>query len=93
MGELSMQDAMKQFLKKSRLKQGIQSVQIEEVWEAVMGKTIAQYTDKLEIKGRTLFITTAVAPLKNELLFQKVKIIERLNETLGEKIIDEVRII
>ena len=45
MGELSMQDAMKQFLKKSRLKQGIQSVQIEEVWEAVMGKTIAQYTD------------------------------------------------
>ncbi|HMT95275.1 MAG TPA: DUF721 domain-containing protein [Ferruginibacter sp.] len=93
MGELSMQDAMKQFLKKSRLKQGIQSVQIEEVWEAVMGKTIAQYTDKLEIKGRTLFITTAVAPLKNELLFQKVKIIERLNETLGEKIIDEVKII
>ena len=81
------------FLKKSRLKQGIQSVQIEEVWEAVMGKTIAQYTDKLEIKGRTLFITTAVAPLKNELLFQKVKIIERLNETLGEKIIDEVKII
>ena len=93
MGELSMQDAMKQFLKKSLLKQGIQSVQIEEVWEAVMGKTIAQYTDKLEIKGRTLFITTAVAPLKNELLFQKVKIIERLNETLGEKIIDEVKII
>ncbi len=88
-----MQDAMKQFLKKSRLKQGIQSVQIEEVWEAVMGKTIAQYTDKLEIKGRTLFITTAVAPLKNELLFQKVKIIERLNETLGEKIINEVKII
>ena len=93
MGELSMQDAMKQFLKKSRLKQGIQSVQIEEVWEAVMGKTIAQYTDKLEIKGRTLFITTAVAPLKNELLFQKVKVIERLNETLGEKIINEVKII
>ena len=93
MGELSMQDAMKQFLKKSRWKQGIQSVQIEEVREAVMGKTIAQYTDKLEIKGRTLFITTAVAPLKNELLFQKVKIIERLNETLGEKIIDEVKII
>ena len=88
-----MQDAMKQFLKKSRLKKGIQSVQIEEVWEAVMGKTIAQYTDKLEIKGRTLFITTAVAPLKNELLFQKVKIIERLNETLGEKIINEVKII
>ena len=68
MGEFSMQDAMKQFLNHSRLKQGIQSVQIEKVWEEVMGKTIAQYTDKLEIKGHTLFITSKVAPLKNELL-------------------------
>ncbi|MBK7089380.1 MAG: DUF721 domain-containing protein [Chitinophagaceae bacterium] len=93
MGEFSMQDAMKQFLNHSRLKQGIQSVQIEEVWEEVMGKTIAQYTDKLEIKGHTLFITSKVAPLKNELLYQKEKIIERINEAMGEKIIYEVKII
>ena len=93
MGEFSMQDAMKQFLKHSRLKQGIQSVQIEKVWEEVMGKTIAQYTDKLEIKGHTLFITSKVAPLKNELLYQKEKIIERINEAMGEKIIYEVKII
>ena len=88
-----MQDAMKQFLNHSRLKQGIQSVQIEKVWEEVMGKTIAQHTDKLEIKGHTLFITSKVAPLKNELLYQKEKIIERINEAMGEKIIYEVKII
>lgn len=93
MSEFSMQDAMKQFLKTSRLKQGIQSVQIEAVWEEVMGKVIAQYTDKLEIKGHTLFITSKVAPLKNELLYQKEKIIERINEAMGEKIIYEVKII
>lgn len=92
MGELSMQDAMKQFLNKSRLKQGIQSVQIEEVWETVMGKTIANYTDKLELRGHTLFITSKVAPLKNELLYQKEKIIQRLNEVMGEKLITEVKI-
>mgnify|MGYP003546777812 FL=1 len=88
-----MQDAMKQFLNHSRLKQGIQSVQIEKVWEEVMGKTIAQYTHKLAIKGHTLFITSKVAPLKNELLYQKEKIIERINEAMGEKIIYEVKII
>ena len=93
MSEFSMQDAMKQFLKTSRLKQGIQSVQIEAVWEEVMGKVIAQYTDKLEIKGHTLFITSKVASLKNELLYQKEKIIERINEAMGEKIIYEVKII
>jgi hypothetical protein len=37
-----------------------------------------------------LFISSTVAPLKNELLYQKEKIIERVNEALGEKVITEV---
>jgi len=90
MSEFSMQDAMKQFLKQSRLKTGIQALQIEDVWEQIMGKTISKYTDKIQIIQQTLFITTSVAPLKNELLYQKDQIIQRVNEALGEKIIKEV---
>jgi len=90
MGEISIQDAMRKFIKNSRLKTGIQAVQIEEVWEKIMGKTIAKYTDKIQIIGHTLYINSTVAPLKNELLYQKEKIIERVNEALGEKIIKEV---
>ncbi len=85
-----MQDAMKEFLRKSRLKTGIQALKIEDVWEQIMGKTIAKYTDKIQIINHTLFITSQVAPLKNELLYQKEKIIERVNEALGEKIIKDV---
>ncbi|MEO8768956.1 MAG: DUF721 domain-containing protein [Ferruginibacter sp.] len=90
MGELSIQEAMQQFLKHSRLKHGVQAVQIEELWEGIMGKAIAKYTDKIQIIGSTLYITSTVAPLKNELLYQKEKIIERVNEALGDKIIKEV---
>lgn len=90
MAELSMAEALQQFLKKSKLKAGIQAVQIEEVWEKIMGKTVAKYTEKLQIIGHTLFVSTNVAPLKNELLYQKEKIIERVNEALGEKIIQDV---
>ncbi len=90
MAELSMAEAMQQFLNKSKLKTGIQAVQIEEVWEKIMGKTVAKYTEKLQIIGNTLFVSTNVAPLKNELLYQKEKIIERVNEALGEKVIKDV---
>ncbi|MEO5985019.1 MAG: DUF721 domain-containing protein [Ferruginibacter sp.] len=90
MSEVSIGDAIKQFLKQSRLKNGIQALEIGEVWAEVMGKTIAKYTDKLEIINQTLFITSSVAPLKNELHYQKEKIIERLNEALGEKVINAV---
>ena len=90
MGQYSMQEALQQFLNGSRIKGGIQAMQIEEVWEKIMGKTISKYTDNIQIINHTLFISTQVAPLKNELLYQKDKILERVNEALGEKTITEV---
>ena len=90
MAELSIGDALKDFLKKSKLKSGVQALQVQEAWPKIMGKTIANYTDKIEIINSTLFISTNVAPLKNELIYQKAKIIERVNEALGEKVIKEV---
>jgi Protein of unknown function (DUF721). len=90
MSEISLGDALKEFLKQSKLKSGIQALQVQDAWEKIMGKTISKYTDKIEIVNSTLFISSSVAPLKNELLYQKEKIIERVNEALGEKIIKEV---
>jgi Dna[CI] antecedent, DciA len=90
MGQFSLSEAMQEFLKGSRIKGGIQALQIEDVWETIMGKTIARYTDKLQIIGDKLIITTHVAPLKNELIYQREKIKQRVNEALKEKVIKEV---
>ena len=90
MGQYSLGDAIQQFLKGSRIKGEIQALQIEEVWEKIMGKTIARYTDSIKIINRTLFITTNVAPLKQELLYQKERIKLRVNEALGEKVIEDI---
>ncbi len=90
MAELSIQEAMRQFLNNSRLKTGIQAAQITEVWEQIMGKTVSRYTNSIKIIGHTLYITTSVAPLKNELIYQRETIIKRVNEALGENAIKEV---
>ncbi|MEI9912450.1 MAG: DUF721 domain-containing protein [Bacteroidota bacterium] len=90
MGQFSIGEAIKEFLNKSRIKGGIQALQIEDVWEQIMGKTVARYTDKLQIIGDKLIITTSVAPLKHELKYQKEKIKQRVNEALGQKVINEV---
>jgi len=90
MGEYSLGDAMKKFLDQSRIKGAVQALQIEDVWADIMGKTIARYTDKIQIHGHSLHIHTNVAPLRQELLYQKETIITRVNEALGEKVINEV---
>jgi predicted nucleic acid-binding Zn ribbon protein len=90
MGEYSLGDALRKFLNQSQLKGSIQALQIEEVWEQIMGKTVARYTDKINIHGQTLYVNTTVAALRQELLYQKENIIRRVNEALGEQVIKEV---
>ncbi len=88
--QYSLGEALNEFLRKSRLKGDIQALQIDDVWEEIMGKTVARYTDKLQIIGDKLFITTSVAPLKHELMYQRQKIVQRVNEKLGKNVISEV---
>jgi hypothetical protein len=90
MAQYKIGDAIQQFLKGSRLKGDIQALQIGEIWEKIMGRTISKYTEKIHIINGTLFITTHVAPLKQELSFQKEKIKLRVNEALGSNEIKEV---
>ena len=90
MAQLQLGEAIKNFINKSNLKNGVRAVQIETLWEELMGKTIAKYTDKIQIINHTLFVQTSTGPLKQELLYQKSIIIERINNALGEKVITEV---
>jgi hypothetical protein len=90
MGEYSLGDAMRKFLQGSQLKGSIQALQIEAVWEQLMGKTVARYTDRIRIHGQTLYVETSIAPLRQELLYQKETIIQRVNEAMGEKVVREV---
>lgn len=90
MSEISLQEAFQQIMQNSRLKNKIQSLQIKDLWVELMGKTIASYTDDIQIIDKKLIITTHVAPLKQELVFQREKIKNRLNEMMNEHAIHEV---
>lgn len=90
MGTFKLGEALKEFIQSSKLKNGLRSAQIEDVWLEIMGTTIAKYTDKIYIFDQKLFIQTSVGPLKNELGFQKVQIMERVNEKMGDNTITEV---
>lgn len=85
-----MGDAIEKFLQGSRIKGDIQAFQIGAIWEQLMGKTISKYTDSIKIINHTLYITTNVAPLKQELLYQKETIKLRVNEALKSNEIKEV---
>jgi hypothetical protein len=90
MAEANLGEALKAYLEKSRIKSGVKALQIKDAWEQIMGKTVAKYTDKIQVVNKTLFVQTAIGPLKQELSYQKKTIVDRVNELLGPGTIEDV---
>jgi predicted nucleic acid-binding Zn ribbon protein len=89
---ISMGDALKEYLNKSNYKYKLMEVRIQENWEAVVGKTIARYTESVQLFDHKLIIVTQVAPLKQELNYSKDRIMTLVNEMLEEPVVQEVQI-
>ena len=55
-----------------------------------MGPLVVKYTKRLTINKGTLTVSVSSAPLRQELMFNKVKIIEMMNKAFGEELVKEV---
>ncbi|AFC25402.1 DUF721 domain-containing protein [Saprospira grandis] len=67
--------------------------QIRNYWEQQMGPMIAEHTQSIFVKRRKLFVRMRSAPLRQELLYGKAKLLELLNRHLGEEYLKDVVIL
>lgn len=75
-----------------RVGKGYNTVQIEQIWKSQMGPVIAGYTSKMYFKEGVLKVYLTSAPLKKELLMGKGKILQIINDGVGEDIVTSVEI-
>lgn len=88
----SLKDAIDLFFKTYKLDKRLVETSIPLIWKNVMGEMISSRTLKIFVNDHQLFIRLSSAPLKNELMMNKSKIIERMNEEVGEEgYITEIR--
>jgi predicted nucleic acid-binding Zn ribbon protein len=86
----SLGDAIKGMLKAYRLEGKVTETEIWQSWESIMGPSIYRHTQKIEVRERVLLIRLDSSALRHELGFAKEKIVEKINEHVGKKFIDEV---
>lgn len=67
-------------------------VKIVNSWEEIVGKAIAQKTNKLFIKNHVLNLYLSSSPLKQELRYHKLVLIEKVNNFAGKEIIKDIQI-
>jgi hypothetical protein len=82
---VSLKDAINEFFKANRLEKRFTETSIPIIWKEMMGETISSRTLKIFVNDHELFIKLSSSPLKNELMMSKNKIIERINQEIGEQ--------
>lgn len=55
-----------------------------------MGKAVALKTQEIYISNGKLFVRLSSAPLKHELVMAKTRVMELINDEVGETVIKEV---
>lgn len=83
-------DLFKMFVQENKLKPKLYEAKLKSSWVEVMGKLIDNYTSDISLKKRVLYIRLTSAPLRNELLMSKTKLIDLLNKKLGEEFIQDI---
>jgi hypothetical protein len=87
---LSLSDAIKAFVKANKLEKGLNNVDVHEAWKKLMGNGVNNYTTQLLFKNDTLYVSLSSSVLREELSYGKDKIINLLNEELGQEIVKKL---
>ncbi|MFK8265748.1 DUF721 domain-containing protein [Capnocytophaga cynodegmi] len=83
---------IKQLIKQNHLEYGLHKVEVQEIWERLMGNVIIKYTTSVELKGDVLYIQLSSPALCQELGYGKEKIIALINEELGEEVVKKLHL-
>lgn len=86
----SLKEAIDQMLKVYKLRRRFDETSLLMAWPEIMGKSVANRTKDLFIRERKLFVRIESAVIKNEMALMRSNIIDRMNEHIGSKVIDEI---
>lgn len=85
--------AIKIFLRKSGLEKGVKQNTALLLWDEVVGENIAENTSPEKVEHGTLLVTVENSSWRQELVFKKKEIIDKLNNKIGKKTIKDIRFI
>ncbi len=88
--EERLSDTIGDFINQDKIKPKYFQTSINSVWKELMGEMVAGYTSSIKVSGNKLILVITSGPLKHELAYNKDKLIQKINEKMGEDYIKEI---
>lgn len=83
-------DVLKEFIQTNKLQSGMDKIDVQQAWKALMGNGVNSYTNEVILKGSTLYVSLSSAVLRQELSYGKQKIITMINEELRKDVVTDI---
>jgi hypothetical protein len=91
--EEKLKQTLGDFIGQKQISKGYYQTSLQKVWKELMGEMVADYTTSIRISGEKLILQFSSAPLKQEFMFKKEKLITLINDRMGKEVIKEVIIL
>ena len=90
-GELkNISKIIEEVFSQKQIRIGIDNIKVQDAWKKTMGKNIQKYTIKVVYKKGILYIKLKSSVLKEELKYEKLKVIKLINIELGKEYIKDL---
>jgi predicted nucleic acid-binding Zn ribbon protein len=86
----SLGDAIRQFLHSYHLEDKLNEARIIQSWEKTVGPMVAKYTRELHIRNGILFVSVDSPALRQELNFQRSRLVKALNDEAKATVIEDI---
>lgn len=85
-------EAIKDFLEAYKLNHKYSNANIGAIWHRIVGEYVSKRTKKVYYSKGCLYLQFDSAALRNEMIYAKSTIKERMNEEIGSDYIKEIKI-
>jgi len=66
--------------------------QVINVWSNIVGKRISEISKAEKIENKILIVKVLNSAWRNELLYHKRNIIDKLNKKIGKKVVEDIKL-
>lgn len=88
--EQSLKDLINQLVDQNKLKPKLLEAKLVAEWPRIMGEPIAKYTEKIQLYKGKVTITLSSPALRNELNYQRKKLVDIINKELNCDVVEDV---
>lgn len=83
-------DIISDYMRENNLNRAMLEHRAQSLWQTVLGPTINSMTNEVSVRNNIMYVSMTSSVARHELVMMKSRIINKINEAVGEEIVKDI---